>query len=108
MLQAMDRRRFLLGTAASTALACRRASECKRKPGDPASKIDCVFRRRHEQRLFDGEALVAEAGAVIYRGGVGLADRDARHTYTPDTPSCLASVSKPFTAVTVMMLVEQG
>jgi CubicO group peptidase (beta-lactamase class C family) len=77
-------------------------------PGDRASKIDCVFRRRHEQRLFDGEALVAEAGAVIYRGGVGLADRDARHTYTPDTPSCLASVSKPFTAVTVMMLVEQG
>jgi len=104
----MDRRQFLLGTT-SAVLACRRAPEQEPLPaGDRASAIEKVFRRRHEQRLFDGEALVAEAGRVIYRGGFGLADRDAGRSYTPDTPSCLASLTKPITAVAVMMLAEEG
>ena len=104
----MDRRHFLLATVGA-GLACRREGE--REPlsaADRASEIDRLFARRHEQRLFDGEALVAERGVVIYRGGFGLADREARRPYTTDTRSCLASLSKPFTAVAVMMLAEKG
>jgi CubicO group peptidase (beta-lactamase class C family) len=105
----MDRRQFLLGTMASAGLACRRASEREPVPaGDRTSEISRLFARRHEQRLFDGEALVAEGGIVVYRGAFGLADRDAGRPYTTETRSCLASLSKPITAVAVMMLAEEG
>jgi CubicO group peptidase (beta-lactamase class C family) len=104
----MDRRQFLLGTVASAGLACGRASDREPAPAvDRASEINRLFARRHEQRLSDGEALVAEGGVVVYRGAFGPADRDARRPYTTDTPSCLASLSKPITAVAVMMLAEQ-
>jgi CubicO group peptidase (beta-lactamase class C family) len=106
--QLMDRRQFLLGTVASAGLACRRASEREPLPAaERTAEINRLFARRHEQRLFDGEALVAEGGIVVYRGAFGLADRDAKRPYTTDTPSCVASLSKPFTAVAVMMLAEQ-
>ena len=104
----MDRRQFLFGTVASAAVACRRSAEREPlPPGDRASAIERLLNRRHELRLFHGEALVAETGRVIYRGGFGLADRDTKQPYTADTRSCLASLSKPITAVAVMMLVEQ-
>ncbi len=105
----MNRRQFLLATVFSAALACRRGSD-----RDPLTAADCtaeinrLFARRHDQRLFDGEALVAERGVVVYRGAFGLADRDAKRPYTPDTRSCLASLSKPITAVAVMILAEKG
>jgi CubicO group peptidase (beta-lactamase class C family) len=105
----MNRRQFLLATVSGAGLACRRGSD--RGPlsaADRTAEINRLFARRHEQRLFDGEALVAERGVVIYRGAFGLADRDAGRPYTPETRSCLASLSKPITAVAVMMLAEKG
>jgi CubicO group peptidase (beta-lactamase class C family) len=84
---------------------------CRLGPGTPANRpaeIGSLFAQRHEQGLFDGEVLVAERGIVVYSGGFGLADREAKLPYTPNTPSCLASLSKPITAVALMMLVEKG
>ena len=105
----MERRQFLLGALAGAGLGCMRRSERDPLPAaDRASAIDRLFARRHEQRLFDGEALVAEGGTVAYRGAFGLADRDAKRRYTTDTPSCVASISKPITAVAVMMIAEKG
>jgi CubicO group peptidase (beta-lactamase class C family) len=75
---------------------------------DRTSEIGRIFARRHEQRLFDGEALVAERGIVVYSGAFGPADKKAKRPYTVSTPSCLASLSKPITAVAVMMLAEKG
>jgi CubicO group peptidase (beta-lactamase class C family) len=63
--------------------------------------------RLHEQRLFTGEILVAAKGNVIYEGAFGVADRSTGRPYTTDTRSCLASLSKPITAVAIMMLAEQ-
>jgi CubicO group peptidase (beta-lactamase class C family) len=84
---------------------------CRRGPSSPADRpaeIGRLFGQRHEQRLFDGEALVAERGSVVYSGALGPADREARLPYTTSTPSCLASLSKPITAVALMMLAEKG
>jgi CubicO group peptidase (beta-lactamase class C family) len=74
---------------------------------DRASQIDSLMRQLHEQRQFNGEVLVAQRGTVIYRGAFGLSDPGEGRAYTPDTPSCLASLSKPFTALAIMMLAEQ-
>ena len=77
-------------------------------PADRPAAIGRLFARLHEQRLFDGEALVAERGIVVYSGAVGVADRESKFPYTTSTPSCLASLSKPITATAVMMLAEKG
>lgn len=50
---------------------------------------------------------MAERGVVAYSGAFGLAVPEAKLPYTTDTPSCLASLSKPITAVALMMLVEK-
>jgi CubicO group peptidase (beta-lactamase class C family) len=101
----MDRRHFLLATMASASLACRRGPSV---PADRPAEIGRLFARHHEQRLFDGEALVAESGIVVYSGAFGLADREAKLPCTTNTPSCLASLSKPITAVALMMLADKG
>jgi CubicO group peptidase (beta-lactamase class C family) len=70
--------------------------------------IDILMRRLHERGQFNGAVLVAQRDRIVYRGSFGLADRSSGRPFTPDTPSCLASVSKPFTALAIMMLVEKG
>lgn len=101
----MDRRQFLLATIAGTSLACQSGPTV---PADRPTAISRLFARLHEQRLFDGEALVAERGIVVYSGAFGVADREAKFPYTTSTPSCLASLSKPVTAIALMMLAENG
>jgi CubicO group peptidase (beta-lactamase class C family) len=75
---------------------------------DRASRIEQLMRELHRQHKFNGEILVAQRGTVIYKGGFGAAAPGSARDYTPDTPSCLASLSKPITALAVTMLVEEG
>lgn len=51
---------------------------------------------------------VAKDGKIVWEQGFGWADREKRQPATPDTMYSLASVTKTFTAVAVMQLVEQG
>jgi len=51
---------------------------------------------------------IVRAGKVVYTRGVGWADVPSRVAVQPDTLFRIASVSKPFTAATVLRLVEQG
>lgn len=74
---------------------------------DRASRIDKLMTELHERGQFKGEILVARQGNIVYRGAFGAADPGTGRAYTPDTPSCLASLSKPLTAVAIMMLAEQ-
>ena len=52
--------------------------------------------------------LVARDGQVLVNKGYGLADREKGVPLTPDTILPIASISKQFTAVAVMQLVEAG
>jgi D-alanyl-D-alanine carboxypeptidase len=51
---------------------------------------------------------VSVPGYAVWNGASGLAERDGERTMTPDTPVRIASVSKMFTAVVVLQLVEEG
>ncbi len=51
---------------------------------------------------------VSVPGYATWTGASGLADRGTARRMQPDTPIRLASVSKLFTAVVVMQLVEEG
>jgi CubicO group peptidase (beta-lactamase class C family) len=61
----------------------------------------------NENGQFNGSVVVAQNGVVIYRDAFGTGD-GSWFRNQPDTPSNLASVSKQFTAMAVMMLAERG
>jgi CubicO group peptidase (beta-lactamase class C family) len=73
-----------------------------------AAKIDAVMTTAHKYRLFNGSALVAEDGKVIYKKGLGLANMEWNIPNTPETRFRLGSITKQFTATLIMQLVEQG
>lgn len=52
--------------------------------------------------------MVIRDGAVVHQAGYGLANLETRQPITPTTNFYLASVSKQFTSMAVMMLLEQG
>ena len=57
---------------------------------------------------FSGSVLVAKGTTPIYARAIGFADRSQNRLNTLDTPFNLGSMTKMFSAVAVMQLVEQG
>jgi CubicO group peptidase (beta-lactamase class C family) len=51
---------------------------------------------------------VVQHGSVAYSGGFGYADPAAKRPATPDTRFAIGSLSKQFTAVSVLSLVQNG
>jgi len=75
---------------------------------DHAAKVQEVLALAHKYRQFNGAALVAENGKVIYKGAFGMANMEWDIPNAPDTKFRLGSITKQFTATVVLQLVEQG
>ncbi|HET6977227.1 MAG TPA: serine hydrolase [Pyrinomonadaceae bacterium] len=75
---------------------------------DHAAKIQELLTLAHKYRQFNGSALVAENGKVVYKGGFGLANMEWNIPNAPDTKFRLGSITKQFTATLTLQLVEQG
>ncbi|HTV20289.1 MAG TPA: alpha/beta fold hydrolase [Polyangiaceae bacterium] len=77
-------------------------------PGDAerAAAIDAWLAR--EGDAFSGAVLVARGGVPIYQKAVGLADREHSRANTLGTRFRIASMTKMFTAVAVLQLVQAG
>lgn len=75
---------------------------------DHAAKVQEVLTLANKYRQFNGSALVAENGKVIYKGGFGMANMEWQIPNTPDTKFRLGSITKQFTATLTLLLVEQG
>lgn len=71
-------------------------------------KIDAVFADINMPQHPGAALLVIDHDAIVYRKCYGLADVEARRPVTPDTSFYLASISKPFTALAIMVLAEDG
>ncbi|HTY00429.1 MAG TPA: serine hydrolase domain-containing protein, partial [Bacteroidota bacterium] len=74
---------------------------------DAAKSIDSLMVCLHERGQFNGSILVAVEDTVLYRNAFGEADMKSGRKFTPATVSCLASVSKTFTAAAVMILADE-
>ncbi len=72
------------------------------------SQVDSIFRYLHRKKGFNGTVLVTKYDQVLYKGAFGYADFSRKDTLTTQTAFQLASVSKQFTAMAIMMLQEQG
>ncbi len=75
---------------------------------DKAKQIDDLMRRYVANGMFNGSVLVVENGKVIFKKGYGLANMEWNIPNTPDTKFRLGSLTKQFTALLIMQLVEQG
>lgn len=75
---------------------------------DHAAKIQEVLSLAHKYRQFNGSALVTENGKVIYKSGFGMANMEWGIPNAPETKFRLGSITKQFTAVLTLQLVEQG
>lgn len=73
-----------------------------------AAKIQVMLAQANKYRLFNGSAIVAENGKVIYKGGFGMANMEWGIPNTPETKFRLGSITKQFTAMLILQLVEQG
>ena len=81
---------------------------------DEAGKGDFdPIRSRIQQAISSGGATgvavaVVQGGRVVWEEGFGWANQEAGVKATPYTPFSLASITKPFTATTIMTLVAEG
>ena len=75
---------------------------------DHATKIQEVLSTAHKYRVFNGSALVAENGKIIYKGAFGMANMEWSIPNAPDTRFRLGSITKQFTSMLTLQLVEQG
>jgi len=90
-------------------------NEKKEIPGYPDSviqkmglKIDSVFINANKRYDFHGSILVSKNGEKIFSKEYGYADFAKKTLLNSKSAFQLASVSKQFTAVAVLMLYEQG
>ncbi len=75
---------------------------------DKGNKIYKLMSLYSEYGQFNGSILVAENGKVIYKKGFGMANMEWEISNKPDTKHRLGSVSKQFTALLILKLVEEG
>ena len=71
-------------------------------------KIDELVNRYYDIGKFNGCILVAENRKITYQNALGFTDAEQNEKLTLDHNFRLASVSKQFTAMAIMMLQEQG
>jgi CubicO group peptidase (beta-lactamase class C family) len=78
------------------------------KAQNKAAELDKLMTQAHANGVFNGSVLVAENGKVIYRKAFGFANRETKQLLKPEFCFDLASVSKQFTAMGIMVLKERN
>ena len=75
---------------------------------EPYAKLDAYFTQWNRTGRLNGTVLVAEKGRVIYKKGFGYANLEWSVPNTPDTKFKIASITKQFTAIMIIQLIEEG
>ena len=73
-----------------------------------ATQIDEYMKAATELGRFSGSILVAQEGKVVINKGYGFANLEYGIPNTPDTKFRIASITKQFTAMAILILQEQG
>ena len=75
---------------------------------DKINKLDSFIDKHEKSYRFQGNVLVAQKGNVIFSKSLGYADPKTRTKLDQNSVFQLASVTKQFTAMAVMILQEKG
>lgn len=75
--------------------------------GDPVARnTDRLMSELYRQGAFSGAVAIIKDGRIVYSRGFGNADET--HAFTPDTPADGASLAKPVTAASILVLASEG
>ena len=75
---------------------------------DKAAKIDELMKVYNGYRQFNGAVLVAENAKVIFKKGYGMANMEWNIPVDTDTRFRLGSITKQFTSMLILQLVQEG
>jgi CubicO group peptidase (beta-lactamase class C family) len=75
---------------------------------EKVSKIDSLITLWSNNKTFNGGIVIIQKGKVSYQKSAGFQNFEKGILNTETTPFNLASVSKPFTALAIMQLVERN
>jgi len=78
------------------------------QPSKKITRIDSVLTYLHQRQLFNGTVLIGEKGKVLYKKAFGIANPQNMALLTTASAFNLASISKQFYTMMIMMLKEQG
>jgi CubicO group peptidase (beta-lactamase class C family) len=73
-----------------------------------AKKADAYLQTELKAERFAGSVMVAKSNQIVFMKGYGLANRELEVANAPNTKFRLASVTKQFTALCILILQEQG
>ena len=75
---------------------------------DKAAEIDKMMQLYHKNMQFNGTVLVAEAGKIVFKRGYGMANMEWNIPNEPNTKFRIGSITKQFTSMLIMQLVQDG
>lgn len=75
---------------------------------DVTTRIDAFLTNLADQDIFSGAVLVARDGEVLVSDGYGMANQDWDIPNTAETKFRIGSVTKQFTAMSILLLQEAG
>jgi CubicO group peptidase (beta-lactamase class C family) len=105
-------RRALQGCAITLILLVVGADPGAQPAGDREQRIELFTQYLDALRIQAGipglSAAIASNGRIIWEGGLGLADVEARVAAAPHTPYRIASLTKTATSTLLMQCVEEG
>ncbi|HET6267325.1 MAG TPA: serine hydrolase domain-containing protein [Acidobacteriota bacterium] len=82
---------------------------CKDIPsGPPSAQVDWIIGRWVGKDTPGAAVLVVKSGKIVFEKGYGLANLKTREKISADTVFDLASVSKQFTAMAILILYDHG
>jgi len=72
-----------------------------------ASRLDSVFKTLSTKRGFNGNVLISQNGEVVYKNSFGYSDLKAKTPLNLESTFQIASITKQFTAMAIMMLHDE-
>jgi len=75
---------------------------------DKANNIDSLLTVFNDSNQFNGTVLVSQNGKVVFHGAYGYSDFDTKTKLDTNSIFNIASVTKPLTAITILILHDQG
>ncbi len=71
-------------------------------------RLDSLFNALFKQKMFNGNVLIADKGKILFEKSYGFANEQTGQKINNQTIFELASVSKQFTAMAIVLLAKQG
>ncbi len=77
-------------------------------PADPATRIDSMLSFYNQRGQFNGTALIKTGSGIILSKSYGYANKEQQLKADSSTQYRIGSLSKPFTAIVILQLAQEG